>query len=270
MRGRESSDCLCRSTRSGDATIVRMIDQQLHDALVGAVLSSSENVASARKADAIVRARAYATLSGIGATDRQIRRQMGWSRRQLWAAQQTHGFSRNEFVAEVWGVVNLSSPISRRPDRLLSGEIVAAHGIAVRHYPNATYLDTSGAEYVDHRTGDRWLLFSQNRWDGRVKSSSPDGAFVGGCYEVWHQSSSDELVNVDIGKAFGVDPGIAHFRTPGLDEHRTDSDAFAAVRKTLLTHLGCVDDDAWQFDVSTRRRWWKRLLPGRHVRGGVQ
>ena len=207
---------------------------ELVTALRDASQSITDQAAKASVDARIVRGGAYATLREQGVRRSHIRRLMRWSRRELRQAARAPAWSGSSAVSEVWGAVNLSLPWYRSA-HLLSSQVMRANNITPSHFATVDRCDNPGAEYVNAATGEKWLILTQQRWDG-IPDPADRGRMShdGGHYEVWHVAAAGTLT------PFGaLDVGAAANYTSSMG---SASAAFETVHSALLIRLRTVRD----------------------------
>lgn len=213
------------------------VDPQLAaqvSALRDAVTSTSSALSQAAVDDRVVRGSVYAALREQGLRRSRIRRLLGWSWRDVWAAAHAPTSGGSHVVAEVWAAVSAVLPWYRT-DNHLSSEVMRANDIEPRHFTNVDSCDTAGAEYVHAATGEKWLIVSHQRWNGVPDRHAPDGmSHNGGRYEVWFRGSDGSLSACG---TLGVGDAAEFGSTLG-----ESCAAFEAVHAALLTHLRTVRD----------------------------
>lgn len=231
------------------------------DALHDAVRSASLHTSEALDAERIIRGRVYLVLNHAGMRDRHIRKVMGWTRHQLRDARAANLNSGAETVQVVWAAADITTPWRRTPQLTLSGQVCAANSIAARHFDSTDSLDTSGAEYVNVRTGEKWLIVSHQRWNGVPAQcvSGASGTLVryqdrpGGEYELWYVGPSGVPVRHRMKDTIGLCDSLANFSANG---QRGDGQAFDAVDTALKLSLGVLPDGELWLRRPVRHRWW--------------
>jgi hypothetical protein len=230
--------------------------------LAEAVRSAEQAAAEANEAERAVRGRAYDVLAQDGLTDRQIRSSMGWSRRQLRSARGADLNPGSEAVRAIWGAADIVTPWRRTSRLWLSGQVLAENNIAARHFSSTDHLDTSGAEYVNVSTGEKWLLVSHHSWNGLPPKSLSDCASGSGTYELYRISGNGTVTNpVSFLEAIDMPEDGGVFYANGTYR---DGQAFDALHSALQRKLGVLPDcDLWVRTSRPRRRprRWLRTAP---------
>ncbi|MFI6432890.1 hypothetical protein [Rhodococcus oryzae] len=163
-------------------------------------------------------------------------------------------------VSEMWAAAELTASVwSHSEFTGLSRALMIQHGIPIPASLTDIGLDTSAAEFVNHVTGERILVYSLERWCGALRPEPPaadgmDRWDYRGTYRVERVSPDGQRTPIDL-TTLGLPAGVERFGGGWSPPAHADHDAFERICDAIRVTYNIIPD---AFTAQWIRPNWRR------------